>query len=392
MDETVMAIVTFAPAVRKGAHVIITIYGEGGCGKTMSAIKLGRGLVGPKGKVALLDTERGRGMIYAKLGYDYAELTPPFTPERYIEAIDAAEEAGVDALIIDSGSHEWEGLGGVLEIADSQGLQGLLKWAKPKARHKQYVRRLLNSRMHLLISLRAKEKLIQVGGNVPVPPGMRSGDVYSAGYVPIQDKRFIYETTVQLFLPTGGKRGVPSLEKCPEDLLGAFPDGETIEEETGRQIAVWIEGGEPVDQAMEGLKRSAEEAAGDGTEALRIFWRTLDKARRDRLRPHVDNLGSIASSADREEEDRRREQQNSHQSFRSIGGTEARRADDDRVGAPDERDQPEHPGEGLSPTPAERKITPDVPPEAAPRDAGKIAHGAHTERTRSSYGLAGHQR
>src|SRR5690242_17663606 len=114
-----MPIITFGRAVRRGTHVIVTAYGESGCGKTYSLIKLGRGLVGPNGKLGMIDTETGRGLIYANVGdgYEYAELTPPFTPERYIEAIDAAEAAGIEALIIDSGSHEWEGLGGVLEIA-----------------------------------------------------------------------------------------------------------------------------------------------------------------------------------------------------------------------------------------------------------------------------------
>ena len=60
-----MSIITFAPAVRKGAHVIVTAYGKSGCGKTYSLIKLGRGLVGPKGKLAFFDTRTGRGMISA---------------------------------------------------------------------------------------------------------------------------------------------------------------------------------------------------------------------------------------------------------------------------------------------------------------------------------------
>jgi hypothetical protein len=42
-------------------------------------------------------------------GYDYGELTPPYTPERYVAAIKAAEAAGVECLVIDSGIHEWSG-------------------------------------------------------------------------------------------------------------------------------------------------------------------------------------------------------------------------------------------------------------------------------------------
>lgn len=307
-----MSIVTFMPAARKGAHVIITAYGESGCGKTLSLLKIGRGLVGPKGRLAMLDTETGRGMIYANEisgGYEYGELTPPFTPERYIEAIDVAEnELHADALILDSGSHEWEGIGGVLEIAEDgrsskgEALQGLVKWAKPKARHKKYVQRLLNSRMHLLIALRAKEKMVQVGGKVPIPPGAKAGDIISDGFVPIQDKRFIFETTVQLFLPVYKERdrlGIPIVEKCPGDLWAAFAEGQKITERTGGLIADWVAGGEPVDHEFEALRQAAENAANDGTESFRLFWNTPKaKANRQKLAPFMDNFRSIAATAD----------------------------------------------------------------------------------------------
>lgn len=309
-----MTIVTFAPAKRKGSHVIITAYGESGCGKTLSLLRLGRGLVGPTGKLCMIDTETGRGMIYADAipgGYDYAELTPPFTPERYIEVIDVAEEAGYEACIIDSGSLEWEGLGGILEIADAntsnsgKELSGLVKWAKPKARHKKYVQRLLRSRMHLLISLRAKEKMVQVGGTVPVPAGMKSGDIISGGFVPIQDKRFIFETTIQLFFPTGGERGVPMLTwpqfKCPKDLESAFPAATQISEATGEMIATWVAGGVPVDAEYERLKQTTEDVAEMGSEKLRLHWeKTLDRAQKRRLADQLDNLKSIAAAADRD--------------------------------------------------------------------------------------------
>jgi len=95
-------IVTFARAKREGSHVLVTMEANSGAGKTFSAILLGRGLVGPEGKLALLDTETGRGKIYADLagGYDYGELTPPFTPERYIAAIKTAEAAGYEAIML----------------------------------------------------------------------------------------------------------------------------------------------------------------------------------------------------------------------------------------------------------------------------------------------------
>jgi hypothetical protein len=237
--------------------------------------------------------------MYANLagGYDYGELTPPFTPERYSEAIKAAEEAGYEALIVDSGSHEWEGIGGTLENADQgkdrdgNALKGLIKWAAPKARHKRFVQSLLNTRMHLIICLRAKEKMVQKGDKI-----------VSEGYVSIQDKRFIYETTVQLFMPHEDPRrlGIPRLDKCPEDLLPAFPANERISVKTGEMIAAWVKGGIPVDHALETLRHEAEEAAEGGTKVLETFWHRLSVAQQKALKPYMENVKSIAATADAE--------------------------------------------------------------------------------------------
>lgn len=299
-----MSIVTFTRVQRLGTHAIIALVGMSSSGKTYSSILLARGLVGPTGRVALLDTESGRGRMYANLagGYDYGELTPPFTPERYTEAIKGAEEAGYEALIIDSGSHEWEGIGGTLEQADngktSEGkpLTGLIKWAAPKARHKKFVQSLLNTRMHLIICLRAKEKLVQVTIN-----GKK--EIVSEGFISIQDKRFIFETTVQIFMPHDvphTKLGIPRLDKCPEDLLPAFPANERISVKTGELIAAWVKGGIPVDHAMETLRHEAEEAADGGTKVLKAFWDRLGKEQQRGLKPYMENFKSIAETADAE--------------------------------------------------------------------------------------------
>lgn len=291
-------IVTFERARREGSHILASMEATSGRGKTLSALLLGRGLVGPDGKLGLLDTETGRGKIYADTipgGYEYGELTPPYSPERYVAAIKAAEAAGLQCLIIDSCSHEWEGIGGVGEIAEggknSSGgdLKGLAKWAKPKARHKRFVQTLLTTRMHIIVCLRAKEKLLQEGNNI-----------VSGGWVPVQEKFFGYEMTVRLFFPEKARPGVPELVKCPADLLGAFPDGQQVSVETGKRIAEWVHGGVPVDEALANLKREAEEAAEGGGEVLKAFWGRLTKAQQNTLKPYGANLRSIADTADQE--------------------------------------------------------------------------------------------
>lgn len=300
-DDT--GIVTFAQAKREGAHVLISMEATSGRGKTYSALLLGRGLVGPDGKLGLLDTETGRGKIYADAvpgGYVYGELTPPYTPERYIGAIQAAQDAGIDCLIIDSASHEWSGIGGIGEIAEGgtsssgRSLTGLQKWAKPKARHKRFVQRLLTTRMHIIVCLRSKEKLVQRKG------ADGKDEIVSMGWVPEQEKSLGYEMTVRLFFPEGKKPGVPELIKCPADLLGAFRDGEQVSVSAGERIAEWVKGGAPVDPAMLQLKRDAEEAAEGGEAVLDTFIKGLSREQKTKLSPFGPNLRSIARTADQQ--------------------------------------------------------------------------------------------
>src|SRR5881398_3330745 len=82
------------------------------------------------------------------------ELTPPYTPRRYLEAIEEFLRYGVDILVVDSFSHCWEGPGGVLEMAyqaEEQGRKGISKWLGPKRDYKKLVSFLLSTRLHMIL-------------------------------------------------------------------------------------------------------------------------------------------------------------------------------------------------------------------------------------------------
>ncbi len=285
---------------RSGTHILGAFYGLSGSGKTQSALLTGRGLAGPKGKLVLLDTENGRGRFYAKKipgGYAYAQLKAPFTPERYIQALRQLERAGYDVAVIDSVSHAWEGSGGVLEAADATGKQGLLKWAAPKQRHKSFMQELLQTQMHLMICLRAKEKIVE-----QTDPETGKKPLVSAGFFPIQEKGFKFEMTFQLFMhdrqiegagPVGGYF-VP--EKVPGDLLSAFNRKEQVGIACGEALAKWIAGEDPIDKVFEAIKREAEEAADRGNEALNAFW-TRDDIKPFHRRIGVNGLNDLKSKA-----------------------------------------------------------------------------------------------
>ena len=86
---------SFTPAVRRNTHILLALAGASGSGKTFSALELATGLAGETGRIAVIDTEAGRALHYAdRFKFDHCELTPPFEPARYREAIEAAEAAG----------------------------------------------------------------------------------------------------------------------------------------------------------------------------------------------------------------------------------------------------------------------------------------------------------
>jgi hypothetical protein len=154
--------IKFHRAQRKKAKLRLAIAGPAGSGKTYSALLTAFGLGGP---VALIDTERGSGELYAHLGeYDVCTLTAPFTPEKYVEAIRAAESTGYNVIIIDSLSHAWAGPGGVLDIhgyAADKGGNSWSAWRQVTPRHNELVDTMLQSRCHIIATLRSKMEHVQ---------------------------------------------------------------------------------------------------------------------------------------------------------------------------------------------------------------------------------------
>lgn len=232
-------------ATRTGVKPMIAMYAESGCGKTMSALLLARGMAGLEGKIILADSESGRGSLYADVipgGYETFDLMPPFSPQRYIAAIDAMENAGAAVGILDSGSHEWEGIGGVLEMAgdneDRTGKPGLHNWKAPKLEHAKFVQRLLRSKMPIIVCLRAKHKSRQVKNDRGKTEIVK--DDFAS---PIQAEDFIFEATAHLeIMPDHTIR----LTKCSHPDLGkCFPEDfkAPISIRHGELVSQWASAG-----------------------------------------------------------------------------------------------------------------------------------------------------
>ena len=227
-------------AVRKGAKTCISLIGESGSGKTYSAIRLARGLVGPEGKIGVIDTEQRRASLYADCfgGFDVIDLEAPYTPARYREAIKTFKEAGYDVIVIDSMSHEWEGEGGVLWMADHATTQSgnprtdMGKWAAPKAEHRLLMNMILNSGMHCVLCYRVKFPLIEVINEKGKKEYVRGEPT------PVCEPNVDYDVTVKLYLDKDSK--FPTIQKCPEGIEYLFPQGKYITEESGSGVITWL--------------------------------------------------------------------------------------------------------------------------------------------------------
>lgn len=165
-------------ASRKQVKIKLGFAGPAGAGKTMSALLVASGLCGDWSKIVLIDTENGSGELYSSLGdYSVISIPPPFTPESYIESIEAAVSAGFEVIIIDSCSHEWDGKGGLLESHSNMAGNSFTNWAKITPRHNKFIEAILQSPVHVICTLRTKTDYVLVeknGKQVPEKVGLKA--------------------------------------------------------------------------------------------------------------------------------------------------------------------------------------------------------------------------
>lgn len=227
-------------ANRSKAKVVLALAGDSGTGKTLSAIRLARGIVGAEGKIGFVDTEQHRASLYADYygGFDVINLEPPFSPERYAEAVLTFKDAGYDCVIIDSMSHEWEGDGGVLEMAENQvyksgkKMTGMDKWVKPKMAHRKMMSNLMNCGMNIIFCYRVKYQLVDAKDEKGNDIKVRSTDATI-----VREQGVNYDITCELELH---QNKIPYVAgKCPEALEWMF--GKEMANETmGANIVEWL--------------------------------------------------------------------------------------------------------------------------------------------------------
>lgn len=274
-----MSILNIHEARREGARLLIFLAGVSGGGKTKTALEIAYGMAGGIGKkVGFLDTESGRGKLYADeypKPYLYAELPPPFSPDRYVQAIEEFSKAGVEVLVIDSGSHEFEGLGGVQDIAEA-GNPRLPNWNKAKAAHKRFMSAMLASPMHIILCLRAREK---AKPEKQIINGQEKTVYVDLGLQPITEKNVMFEATVSLMLHDQGR--LQDVIKCPAALATIMGRGKGyLSQEDGAALRAWVDGAKQLDPKIEHSRGLLKLAAEKGMAALQQQWLDLPASHR----------------------------------------------------------------------------------------------------------------
>lgn len=278
-------------AERQGARLLIQLSGVSGSGKTYSALQLAYGLAGNRAdKIVMIDTENRRGSLYANAlpePFNIIDFYAPFSPARYIEAIDAACRAGAEVIVIDSVTHEWESEGGCEWIANQSRFPD---WKRAKAEHKRFMTFMLQCQAHVIACTRAREKVDFSDPKNPRPLGIQ----------PIQEKNFSYEATVSLMMHDQGMR--QDVLKCPAELQGIMGRGlDYIARQDGEALRAWVDGAAAIDPAVEAARGQMLNLCERGLEAFKAGWNSLTPAVRSKLgKGFRDQCAASASAYDRE--------------------------------------------------------------------------------------------
>lgn len=230
---------SFSKATKQALSIKLAISGTAGSGKTFSALRLASGL---GGRIAVLDTEGQSASLYADyFDFDnYDRIHPEgFPPEYFIQAIQAAEQAGYRTLIIDSLSHEWMGRGGCLELADKLANTNRYRgntfaaWAMITPRHQALIDTILNARINIVATLRSKTEYA-------VEQAKGKTTVNKLGLAPVQRDGLDYEFTVVFDLDRETHTAMAT-----KDRTKLFTNPHIITEETGQRIDAWLTKAEP---------------------------------------------------------------------------------------------------------------------------------------------------
>lgn len=352
---------TFTPAARGAIPLLIGVEGASGSGKTKSSLEILHGIGeairemhGREPKLAVVDTENRRALIYADdYTFHHVDMQPPFSPLAFGMILEDAEREGFDAIMFDSFSHEWSGEGGVKEWAERieagtpkanianprtpkdswdwwkdweiKPVTGPGAWAEPKSTlrggHKWLINQMLRSKLHVIVSLRSTAAL-----KMETVPIMENGQpkLYTSGknqgkpmketvvtapadlpllerWTPDCEKNLPYEmTTSMLFTPD--RPGVPTVRKrIGTKESPQIDETRQMNAAWGKALALWAEGkgAKPVEKPdYNAVTSRLRYAAEKGTSQLQQAWQGLEPQERKDLADMLPSLKVTAAQND----------------------------------------------------------------------------------------------
>lgn len=330
--------IRFVPVeeAQEALPIAIGLSGASGTGKTYTALRIARGIAhaitgsdDPRvARIGFVDTENRRGLHYRDtfpemahfdmqaLGDGKPDELEGFTPERWIKVLDQAEAAKLPVVVLDSFSHAWEGVNGVLDLqaklldrmtkgdAGRKESMNLLAWAQIKPRYRRLIERIIRSRVPIIVCTRAKAVIQDPKtGKALKKTKTRSATI---PWDPASDADLIFEMGAQIMLDPSAPGAPVWPVKLPDQLRGLFPKDRPMDEELGRELVLWSRGqGRGAEEKK--ILDAARDAARKGTVALQEHWRGLprsdDGPHRALVKGILESLQELARDADRVDDD-----------------------------------------------------------------------------------------
>jgi len=301
----------------------IGLVGPPGGGKTLSALRIAKGMQSVRGgDIIVIDTEGKRAAKYNEtIPFLYVDFRSSYRSAMFLEAIMAQVPRKPAAIIIDSMSDEHEGIGGYLEYHDEMvpkmGNNEWAAWAKPKAERKRLITGLLHIDIPIIFTFRAREKTKQIKNE----KGKMA--VENIGWMPVAPLEIVHALDLTCLLPPRAD-GVPvwKSDKVGEDFIVKLPiflqpfitEGDTLSEKHGAAFAKWASNsGSPASPPAVGERETGPEALREapppvlstlleeidmalaaaalvGTHELQAEWKALHVSHQAALKERLDTV------------------------------------------------------------------------------------------------------
>ena len=225
----------FTKATKEQAKLRLALFGPSGSGKTYTGLRMSVGLGSKGSKVALIDTERGSASKYAdRFAFDVLELVKQDI-DTYVQAIEAAQAAGYEVLIIDSLTHAWHELLAEVDKLAATKFRGNTwsAWSEGTPKQRQLVDAILSFDGHVIATMRTKtEWLVETSSDGKMKP-------LRVGLAPQQGQGIEYEFDLLMELTP------EHVATVLKDRTGKYQDKIIDEpgEDLGAELAAWLSEG-----------------------------------------------------------------------------------------------------------------------------------------------------